>query len=192
MESREGTTDTLPVTSTQTEPVPSFVRISTPTPGATSTVPEMNLTQLESCLRIATSSRTVLPELLPAVDPANETSAVSLLQPETDDSSSFCDAPDLPQGEAKVRFLDEGAETEETWNETSHLSCPELYSLIPVPQNPSSSTEDTLTHAPEVLSAQAGPSTSGLPGSQLRELSGRSRAILKQYFVKTQQPSLFL
>ena len=96
-----GTTDVLPVTSAQTEPVPSLVRTSTPTPGTTDFATEKNLTELESGLGIATSSRTTLPELLPAVNPANETSAVSFLQPETDDTSSLCDAPNLPQGKLK-------------------------------------------------------------------------------------------
>ena len=51
-----------------------------------------------------------------------------------------------------------------------------------MPQNSSSCTEDTLTRAPEDPTAQAGPSTAGLPCPEPRELSGRSRAILKQYF----------
>ena len=142
----------------------------------------MNLTQLESGLRVATSSRTTLPELLPAANPDNETSAVSFLQLETDDSSSFCDAPELPQGETKVRFLDEGTETEEAGDGTSHLSCPELYSFIPAPHNPSSCREDTLTCAPKDSAAGAGPTTAGLPHPELRELSVRSMAILKHYF----------
>ena len=142
----------------------------------------MNLTQLESGLRVATSSRTTLPELLPAANPDNETSAVSFLQLKVDDSSSFCDAPELPQGETKVRFLDEGTETEEAGDGTSHLSCPELYSFIPGPHNPSSSGEDTHTCAPKDSAAGAEPTTAGLPHPELRELSGWSRAILKQYF----------
>ena len=142
----------------------------------------MNLTQLESGLRHATSSRTTLPELLPAANPNNETSAVSFLQLETDDSSSFCDAPELPQGEAKVRFLDEGTETEEAGDGTSHPSCPELNSFIPAPHNPSSSGKDTLICAPKDSAAGTRPTTAGLPHPELRELSGRSRAILKHYF----------
>ena len=142
----------------------------------------MNLTQLENSLRVATSSRTILPELLPATNPNNETSAVFFLQLETDDSSSFCDAPELPQGENKVRFVDEGTETEETGDGTSHLSCPELYSFIPAPHNPSSSGEDTVTRVPKDSAAGSRPTTAGPPHPELRELSGRSRAILKQYF----------
>ena len=161
------TTNASPITLTQTDPLPPFIRTSTPTQGASNVVPEMNLTQLESGLRVATSSRTTLPEILPAVHPANETPAVSFLQTETDDSSFVCDVPELPQGE------DDG---------TSHLSCPELYGFLPVPQNASSCVEDTLTHAPNDPTTQAGPSTAGLSCHEPRDLSGRSRAILKKYF----------
>ena len=156
--------------------MPSFVRTSTPTQGASNVVPEMNLTQLESGLRVATSSRTALLELLPAVHPASEPPAISFLQTETDDSPSVCDVPELPQGDTKVRFLDEGTEVEGTGDGTSHLSCPELYGFFPVPQNPSSCAEDTLTHAPEDPTTQAGPSTAGLSCPEPKELSGRSRA----------------
>ena len=172
-QTQEGTTIVSPIVPTQTDPIPPFIRASTPTPGAFNTQLEMNFTQLESGLRVATSFRTTLPELLPAANPDNETSAVSFLQLKTGDSSSFCDAPELPQGETKVRFLDERTETEEAV---------ELFSFIPAPHNPSSSGEDTLTCAPKDSAAGAGPTTTGLPHPELRELSGRSRAILKQYF----------
>ena len=49
-----------------------LIQISTPTPGTTETAEEINLTQLETGLRLATSSRTVLPELLPTIDPVHE------------------------------------------------------------------------------------------------------------------------
>ena len=71
LQSQEGATNVSPKTLTQTDPLPSFVRTSTPTQGASNTVQEMNLTQLESGLRVATSSRTALPELLPAVNPTS-------------------------------------------------------------------------------------------------------------------------
>ena len=181
-QTQEGATNVSPIDPIQTDLIPPFIRASTPTPGASNTQLEMNLTQLESGLRVATSSRTTLPELLPAANPNNETSAVSFLQLETDDSSSFCYAPELPQGETKVRFLDEGTQTEEAGDGTSHRSCPGLYSFIPAPHNPSSSGEDTLTRAPKDSTAGSRPTTAGPPHPELRGLSGRSRAILKQYF----------
>ena len=93
IQSQEGATNVSPINLTQTNPIPSFVRTSTPTLGASNTVPELNLTQLESGLRVDTSSRTTLPEILLAVIPTSETPAVSFLQTETDDSSSLCDVP---------------------------------------------------------------------------------------------------
>ena len=80
-------------------------RTSTPTPGVTSETVELNLTQLETGLTIAPSSRNILPELLPTnVTPA-EMSATSFLQLETDEGSSLCDVPKLPTGTPKVRCL---------------------------------------------------------------------------------------
>ena len=181
-EAREGATSVSPINPIQTDPISPNIRASTPTPGTSNIQLEMDLTQLESGLKVATSSRTTLPELLPAGHSNNETSAVSFLQHETDDSSSFCDAPELPQGVTKVRFLDGGTETEETGDGTSQISCPELYSFIPAPHNPTSSEEDTLTHSPKDPTAESRPGPSGPSHSELRELSGRSRAILKQYF----------
>ena len=68
-----------------------FFRTSTPTQDAANTSTGLNLTQLDTGLTIAPSSRTVLPELLTVTNTAAEVSAVSFLQPETDDGSSSCD-----------------------------------------------------------------------------------------------------
>ena len=182
VESQGGKPDDLSVTQAQTESDPLLVRSSTPTSGTTETAPEMNLTHLESGLRIATFSWTALPELLPAADSTNDTSAVSFLQPATDDSSSFCDAPNLPQGETKVRLLDDDTEAEETGDGSSQLSCPELYGFLPVVNDPSPREDDTLTSTSRYTLTQTGPSTSKPQDAGLRELSGRSRVTLKQCF----------
>ena len=84
-----------------------FFRTSTPTQDAANASAGLNLTQLETGLTIAPSSRTVLPELLTITSAAVEESAVSFLQHETDDGSSSCDAPKLPTGEIRVRYLDD-------------------------------------------------------------------------------------
>ena len=84
-----------------TTTTPLLFRTSTPTQDLASTSAELNLTQLETRLTIASSSRTVLPELLPVIDPAAEESAASFLQTETGDVSSSCDAPRLPTGKPR-------------------------------------------------------------------------------------------
>ena len=91
-----------------------FFRTSTPTQDAANTSTGLNLTQLDTGLTIAPSSRTVLPELLTVTNTAAEVSAASFLQPETDDGSSSCDAPKLPTGEIRVRYLDDSTGGEET------------------------------------------------------------------------------
>ena len=79
-----------------------FFRTSTPTQDVANASAGLNLTQLETGLTIAPSSRTVLPELLTITSAAVEESAVSFLQHETDDGSSSCDAPKLPTGEISL------------------------------------------------------------------------------------------
>ena len=114
-------------TQVETDLISPHVRTSTSTPGSTETATGLDLTQLEIELMEASSSRTALLEFLPAADPVRETSSASFLQAETDDSSSFCDAPTLPLGENKVRFLDDGTGAEETGDTSSQASGPVLY-----------------------------------------------------------------
>ena len=159
-----------------------FFRTSTPTQDAANTSTGLNLTQLETGLTIAPSSRTVLPELLTLTNTVAEVSAVSFLHPETDDSSSSCDAPKLPTGEIKVRYLDDSTRGEETGDASSQVSGPPLYGIVPVggaaENTVEGSSAETFGHVPDPLQ----PSTSASHDTRIRELSGRSRAILKQYF----------
>ena len=108
----------------------------------TSASTELNLTQLETGLTIAPSTRTMLPELLPVANPAAEVLAVSFLQTETDDGSSSCDARRLPTGETKVRFLDDSTGAEETGDTSSQASGPPLYGFVP----PSAANEKMENH----------------------------------------------
>ena len=85
----------LPVETT-TATTPLLFRTSTTTQNLAGSSEELNLTQLETGLTIASSSRTVLPELLSVIDPAIEVSTASFLRPEIDDGSSSCDVPRLP------------------------------------------------------------------------------------------------
>ena len=77
----------LPVDTT-TATTPLLFRTSTPTQNLAGSSEELNLTQLETGFTIASSSRTVLPELLSVVYPAVEVSTPSFLRPEIDDGSS--------------------------------------------------------------------------------------------------------
>ena len=88
-EDRQTKTGILPRTDTT---LPVF-RTSTPTPETDEVTAESNLTQLETGLKVASTSRTTLPELLPKDDPVIETSVASFLRAGTDEGSSSCDAP---------------------------------------------------------------------------------------------------
>ena len=151
-------------------------RTSTPTPG------EFNLTQLETGLTIAPSSRTILPELLPTnVTPA-EMSAASFLQHETDEGSSLCDVPKLPTGTPKVRCLGDETGTEEAGDTSSQASASLLYAYLPIGNEAETAGEGSSTDTFAAIPNSMRPSTSAAQDPKIRELSGRSRAILKQYF----------
>ena len=140
------------------------------------------MTQLETGLTIASSSRTALPELLPtSVIPA-EVSAASFRQHETEEGSSLCDVPKLSTGAPKVRCLDDGTGTEEAGGTSSQASGPPLYAYLPVGNSAENAGEGSSTDTFAPIPDSMRPSTSAAQDSKVREFSGRSRAILKQYF----------
>ena len=102
-------------------------------------------------------------------------SAASFLQIETDESSSLCDVPKLPTGTPKVRWLGDETGTEEAGDTSSQASAPQLYAYLPI-----GNVADTVGEGSSTDSMR--PSTSAAQDPKIRELSGRSRAILKQYF----------
>ena len=160
-----------------------FFQTITPTKNLPSESAGLNLTQLEAGLTIAPSSLTALPELLTTCGTSANVSAASFLQHETDESSSVCDAPKLPTGVTDVIYLDDVTGTEEAGDTSIQASGPALYKFQPVgnvTETAGESSVDTSIHRPDIMR----PSTSTPAGqdSKVRELSGRSRAILKQYF----------
>ena len=173
--------DVLPVETT-TATTSLLFRTSTPTQNLAGTSEELNLSQLEKGLTIASSSRTVLPELLSVVVPAVEVSTPSFLRPEIDDGSSSCDVPRLPTGEAKVRFLDDSTGAEEAGDTSSQACGPPLYGFVPTGTASKGLGEESSTTAFDHIPDSFRPSTSAAHDPAIPELSGRSRAILKQYF----------
>ena len=109
-------------------------------------------------------------------------SAASFLRHETDEGSSLCDVLELPTGVPKVRCLDDGTGTEEAGDTSSQASGPPLYIYQPVGNEAENvgegSSSDTFAPIPDSMR----PSASAVQDSKVRELSGRTRAILKQYF----------
>ena len=81
-----------------------------------------------------------------------------------------------------MRFLDDSTKAEEIGDTSSQASGPPLYGFVPLGtaterMGEESSTE-TFAHIPD----PSRPSTSASHDTTIRELSGRSKAILKQYF----------
>ena len=145
--------------------------------------PHLNLTALESALVIATSSSSQYPELLTAT--MDDRGDLSRTAPNSEDdyTSSVYEVPALPSNEPKVRFLADLSEGEKTSEETCSLVRPSLYGHIPGLSETEANAGDESglsTPPPQDLIA----STSRGLDDQLPELSGRSRANLKTYFLE--------
>ena len=158
-------------------------RSSTPIQSNEEEIQEADLSALESALRVIEASESQLPELRNR----NESGPLdgSGVQPRTDEdnASSVCDVPSLPGGDPKVRFTEELGEEEESTGESSRLVPVELYGRPPF--GPESETECERETSSEGQPLGTGKTrTAGGSSSQgkLPELSGRSRAILKEYF----------
>ena len=142
---------------------------------------QLSLTALETAVVVAGSSGSQYPELLTATEETQ--GEQSKTAPQSEDDNSVYEVPALPGNEPKVRFLADLSEGEKTSEETSSLGRPALYGHIP-------GIDESGTEAGD----ESGPSTShheepiasssrGLD-DQLPDLSGRSRAILKAYFLE--------
>ena len=158
-------------------------RSSTPIQSDEEEIQEADVSALESALRVIEASESQLPELRNR----NESGPLdgSGVQPRTDEdnASSVCDVPSLPGGDPKVRFTEELGEEEESTGESSRLVPVELYGRPPF--GPESETECERETSSEGQPLGTGKTrTAGGSSSQdkLPELSGRSRAILKEYF----------
>ena len=180
-EIEESATEDLSAAGIEPQNATLFFQTSTPTKNLPSESTELNLKQLEAGLTIAPASLTALPELLTTCGTSANVSAASFLQHETDESSSVYDAPKLPTGVTDVIYLDDVTGTEDAGDTSSQASGPALYTFQPVgnvTETAGESSVDTSIHRPDTIR----PSTSTGQDSKVRELSGRSRAILKQYF----------
>ena len=182
-EIEESAPEDPPTVGGKPQPSTSLFQTSTPTKDLHSESAGLDLSQLEAGLTIAPSTQTELPELLTTCGTSANMSAVSFLQHETDEGSSICDAPKLPTGVTDIVYLDDVTGTEEAGDTSSQASGPALYSFQPV-GNAAETAGESSVDTPIRRSDDMRPSTSTSVGqdSDVRELSGRSRAILKQYF----------
>ena len=168
-----------------------YVRSSTPNPANQPGTSVDSLAQLESSLSVAPIMNTGFPELQVLQDQTQEMSGVSFLQSEGDASSSVIEPLRLPGGENRVEDVGESSDANLTSENISQAECPPLYAMNPFDSAQQSETggeSDSEVHDP----GQPGTSRAGQSSQNdtLRDLSGRSRATLKQYF-ETEDPYTF-
>ena len=196
MEVSQGLTDTDPASPTEEEPspaqdpvdpdvghVPIQVRTSTPTPFEQSGTEVTSISQLESSLSVAPQSQSGFPELQLAQNRSHDTSAVSFLQSDDEASSSVHEPPPLPGGAGHFTAPGDHSDTTQAVDTTSQSEIPLLYASIPFGTGSASETQED---SGSEIHDPGPPGTSRFnPQPQeevLRDLSGRSRATLKQYF----------
>ena len=196
MEVSQGLTDTNPASPREEEPSPAQgpvvpdvghvliqVRTSTPTPLEQPGTEVTSISQLESSLSVAPQSQSGFPELQLAQNRSHDTSAVSFLQSDDEASSSVHEPPPLPGGAGHFTAPGDHSDTTQAVDTTSQSEIPLLYASVPFGTGSASETQED---SGSEIHDPGPPGTSRFnPQPQeevLRDLSGRSRATLKQYF----------
>ena len=170
---------------------PVQVRASTPTPLEQSGTEVVSTSQLVSSLSIVPQSQSGFPELRVLQDQTQEMSEASFLQSEGNVSSSVTEPPPLPGGRDQTEDIGESSDVNPASENASQVEYPALYVVNPfdlAQQSETGGESSSETHDP----GQPSTSRAGQPGQSdaLRDLSGRSRATLKQYF-ETEDPYTF-
>ena len=157
-------------------------RASTPLVTERGEAPTADLSALESALRVVESSGSQLAELVDVTQPDTNIEGDSLAHQDYDAASSIGDAPPLPGGECKIRYLTDPSGDEGATDQSSVVVPVALYGYTPFAH--ASETEG----GDETASELPVPGTSRQAPGQAEShrepphLSGRSRAILKEYF----------
>ena len=157
-------------------------RASTPLSVNEGETPNVDLSALESALRVVETSDSQLAELVNVDLPGNNTSGDPPEQQDTEVASSVGDAPPLPGGEFKVRYLTDPSGDEGLTDQSGIFVPVALYGRHPFSHTSEPEEGDDTRSEPLV------PGTSGQTPGQCAiqkeppHLSGRSRAILKEYF----------
>ena len=162
---------------------PEIRRSSTPILSEEEEAREADLSALEAALRVIITSESQLPELRDGTEP--ELVNVSGAPSRTDDekASSVCDAPALPGGAPQVQFLVDQSEEEKTIEEASRVDPVALYGFNPFNTESATEGEDETNSEIKTPGTRKDPAPkSQLSQRGLPDLSGRSRAILKEYF----------
>ena len=144
--------------------------------------PNANLSALECALQVVTASESRLLDLSDTAQPGEAANSDSPPQANSENVSSVCDAPSLHGGECKVRFLAEESE-DDGGTEQSSLAVPvALYGRHPFSHGSGTEGGDETGSDVQVPGTSSKPPIKTATTDEPPQLSGRSRAILKEYF----------
>ena len=146
-------------------------------------VQEADLSALESALKVIEASESQLPELRNKNNSDQVDASGIQSRTDEDNASSICDVPALPGGDPKVRFAVGLGDEEESTGESSRLVPVELYGRPPFgPEFETECEGDTGSEGQLLESGKTWTAGGSSHPDKLPDLSGRSRAILKEYF----------
>ena len=168
---------------------PGQARASTPIKNVCFAEQATGLTSLESALKVVTPIKGRLPELQLIGSSPSQCDIASFLQPEDDTVSLGSDAPPLPKEKIVPTFHTDVSEGERTTQSSSQPGC--SYSVQSAAQPRGGGITGSEEQGSDTLvkdSAVVSDNKSQVPDT--RELSGRSRGILKRYFEETPPFSL--
>ena len=157
-------------------------RASTPLSDNVGETPSADLSALESAFRVAGTPGSQLVELVDIDLSANTTGDSPTLQQDTEAASSVGDAPPLPGGEVRVRYLTEPSGDEGATDQSSVIAPVALYGSHPFSHASGTDGGDETGPDPHVPGTSGPSSGQGATQKEPPHLSGRSRAILKEYF----------
>ena len=158
-------------------------RSSTPIQSEEEGRQDVNLSALESALEVVLTSGSQLPELRDREDPNQSEASGIQSKTDEDNASTVCDVPALPGGDPKVRFAVSRSEEEESTEESSRLVPVELYGYpLFAPETETECEGDTSSEKQPLGPGNTCGTSGSLSQDRLPDLSGRSRAILKEYF----------
>ena len=158
-------------------------RSSTPIQSEGEERQEADLSALESVLKVIMSSESQLPKLRDRDYSGKADVSGTRSRTDEDNASSVCHVPALPGGAPKERFTVSQNEEEESTEESSRLVPVELYGYPPFAPESGTEGEGETSSERQPLGPSKERATSGnLNQDGLPDLSGHSRAILKEYF----------
>ena len=141
-----------------------------------------DLSVLETALQVKMSSESQLPHFVTSSQVQETAANDSPPQTDNDNISLVCDAPSLPGGECKVRYL-AGQSEDDGGAKQSSLGIPDaLYGRHPFSHLSETEGRDDTGSDVQVPGTSGNPTTSATARGEPPNLSGRSRAILKEYF----------